>query len=162
MLSRRSRRAWVVSPSIDALRDGIEVIEGERESKSMDADLFDIDLPDGAIVYGAATDLGEWDHGHEIAMQATAAVFALGEDDGELFAMLSIETANEDDAASLVDIVQGAMALGRLMASEDDDLAQLIKMTRGLTVRAKGRRVKAEFRHDVDDVVELLQEHGDA
>ncbi len=120
------KRTVVLAKAREDVSDAIRVIE--RDLPRMNADDFDPAPRDGAIVFVQATKMDWMDDGNNHASQmikmAEGATFQCGEDDEVTYAQVLIN-AHDEQVRNIGDMLNGLLAMGRMMASQpDSDLAE--------------------------------------
>lgn len=159
------RRILVVAGSVENVVEGVDVLEGGAPSlRGADQPLLTATPSRGSFVFAAATALPwlDWDDeaAAAIARRSTDIALDLGERDDSVYLDLSAATQNESDAANVADVVRGLLALGRLIADSDPDLAELKFMIDAIDVDADGNAIRIEMRQATEDVIEGLQAAG--
>ncbi len=142
----------VVSDSIDKLVGAITASHVRRDGPDW------IDGADGKLVFLHIEKPAEMS-GHDLPaflQDAGEIEFSLSERDGDLDASVIIETGNEDAAINLVAFANGMMALGRMAASDEPELAELLTLTKGLRLRADGTAVLVNLTVDVHTLLETV------
>jgi hypothetical protein len=169
-------RVVFIARDLNRLVTGMNVADGKSPSlasapKSEAASA----APGSGSVFFAAIDNMSWIHAGKNDPAATMLrnsqgfTIDLGEADGEDYADLSLLVGSADDATNVVDMLKGFMAMGRIFASQEPELAELGRMINSVSVDAKGNRVRAKIRQDTDNLLHALQDaaalherhHGD-
>jgi hypothetical protein len=70
---------------------------------------------------------------------------------------LSISAKSEDDARNISQVVQGLIALGRLMADEKPELRPLMEMTRGLAITSHQRDIRVNAQYATETVIRAIR-----
>ncbi len=157
-------RVMLASPGMGWLDKGLQVLDGKRAGMAGDAIEQAAGGPhDGVILSVMASDvpgLIGFAPVSEIARKAEALYAAVGQDGDDAFGVLALTTENEDEANSIVDIGQGLLALGRMIARESDDeeFRAMLDLTRGIRLESEGRTVRCSLRVAAEKVGELLGE----
>ncbi len=157
-------RVMLASPGMGWLDKGLQVIDGKRAGMTGDAiERAAGGRHDGVILSVLASDvpgLIGFAPVSEIAQKAEALYLAVGQDGDDAFGVLALTTENGDEADSIVDIGQGLLALGRMIAreSDDDDFRALLELTRGIRLESDGRTVRCSLRVASEKMSEMLGE----
>jgi hypothetical protein len=85
----------------------------------------------------------------------------VGENQGEVFAAVTFSTQNEETAASLSQVAQGLVAMGRIAASleegeMDAEIKQALKLLDSIRFTNKGNTVSVHVQCAVDMLLELM------
>ncbi|MCZ6597020.1 MAG: hypothetical protein O7B99_05225 [Planctomycetota bacterium] len=98
-----------------------------------------------------------------IARLARSATLDVGEYRGALFATLNIETASDEDAINVSDVIQGVTALASLALMNQTADSPLRSLVDALDVQTRGNVVSIDFRYDVNELVRMIElfEHRD-
>lgn len=86
----------------------------------------------------------------------------LGETAGQLYGDLVIGTESDSDARHVLQMVQGAVTIWRLMAQKSPELAPLVDASACLKMTASDSRVRAGFTFDAAKAVDMLKAIGEA
>lgn len=142
----------VVSQTVDELVGAIAAAQVRRGGPDW------IDGADGKLVFLHVDSPADLADGKLPALlqDAGGIEIAFSEQNGTLNSSLIIETGNAESATSLVQMAQGMIAFGRMAASDDPELAEMLKLTEGLGLRADGSAVLANLSLDVETVLGVL------
>lgn len=169
---RAESRIVVVTQEKDLLRAAIAVIEGDAASlaRSEKARLA-LKPRKGSILCGAAIGL-PFIPGSEVAgalaQKADSISLDIGEDDGDFYIDLNLVAKSDTDAMTVSQILQGALALGRIVGSREPDLKELVEVAGHVTFGSEGRSITGRFSYDAARLLEILtaaaeeHEHDDA
>lgn len=160
---RKGRRTVIITGATDRLIHAINVIEGDARS------LDDIDSPTlkgspkkGAICYAQAAGL-PWLHddddpASQVVKLAKRIIFQVGEYHEEAFATLSVYTAKEEDANNITAILNGMIALGRMLASQkDSDFAQLNPLLDAVKISSNGNGINISASFAAEELLAHVQ-----
>jgi len=153
-------RLVVVSQKLERVMSAVDVIEGE-ERNFADARSPGLALkPDrDALLYaefGALAEIPGLDPASEILQHSQAIQAQLREVGEHLRFDFLVDAGSEERAGDISDVLTGTIALGRLIASDDPDLAFLKDLTRGLTVKAKGTRIAASLKCKIEALLAII------
>jgi hypothetical protein len=157
-------RVAVVGASRELVDKGADVVEGKAERLSADGERGP---GAGAIVWARSIDLGEALSKHAEALSlknAGGGVVELGEREGEMYAEVTVSAETEADATNIAQVVTGLMAMGRLAASGEEDLAPVMDLIGDLTPTVKGKEVMVRWvcaSAKVEGMLESMMREGD-
>jgi hypothetical protein len=165
------RRTIVLSKRAEHVLNAIKVIEGDLP------DLTDAREPairpepaENAIAYLCAAGarwLPEGEHpASQIVRLADGVTAQLVETDGIVRAEVAFHADKSENAQNIVQIVEGVVALGKLLASQDDEeLAALRPLINGLRAEAHNSGIRVSLSLPVETLIELAEmakeHHGD-
>jgi len=158
-------RLWLTGYDLDELKRAVHVIRGRAAPLPHDSALLPKGgFPRDSFAILSAVDLQameEFQPASEVARQADAVWGALGQTGREAFAELTITATNAEDAGSIVDVLKGLVALGRLTLGADDEIGkEAMTVLDGIRFVADGRYVTLGLRYNVDDFADLLAKTG--
>ena len=137
------------------------VIEALRVMSDREVANTKIEVPEGAMIFAAASDLDrlpEFDATSQVLEGAHDVSLAVREDDGSTTAQLGVATESEDQARDISAVAQGLLAAGRLMAGHDDELAFLTELIDGIRVKARGESLRLSITLPNEIIEEILEE----
>jgi hypothetical protein len=157
------RRLWVTAWSEADLVEAVNVIEGRSKALQDDTPLMPPGgMPDGTFIFISAADLQaieDFEPASQIARQADALWLSIGQKEADAFAQSVITATDEADAESIVQVLQGIVALGRLTLGSDEDSGEAVmKVLDGIRFESEGARVKMDLRYAAKDIRALLEE----
>jgi hypothetical protein len=166
-----SDRVIVLAHGEALLTLGLAVLDGQAPSLATAAKPGIRAKPaPGSILFAAAsqslaelTDLGD-EQASAVARLAQAFAFDVGEERGNLFASLVIDTERPEDALRVQQVFQGASALLALVGGDPETSARLQRLAAALRFEATGTRMTAGFRYPVAELFAELaafDEDGD-
>ncbi len=167
VVPRGEDRLVVISQKPEFVIAAADVIDGKAPGFT-DVGSSDVDLrpSKGSLVYinvDSLEFLPEIEPASEILQQAQGIVFELSETDQKLRAELQVEAESSDEAQNITDVMNGMIAMGRMIASEDPDLAIACDLARFLKIDHKGERIMASVQLDMGMIEMILKEQcGDS
>lgn len=158
---RGDRVAWVVSFDADRIEQSLAFFDGKGGGNEL--------LPrdgwrDGTVAFVATDAMGgiPMDRkASQVIGEAKSFKARVGEVGKKAFLQVALDTGDKDKAQSVMTIGQGLMAIGQLAASEDEELAAVMRVARGLQLSTSGTSVLVDFEHDAGEIVEFLRESGE-
>ena len=163
---RGERRTVLVSQNQRELVRGALVLRG-RQPNMADAEEPALHLrpQKGSFLYVAAAGelpgMGGMKPASAVFEKAKSFVFQLGEAEGILTATLGVGTESEESANSVLQILQGAVALARLAAGMGEIPVEIpVELLDGLRLGAEGRTVTAQFSVPLEMLMQLVGELG--
>lgn len=159
-----AERLVVLAKHKEDLLRAIAVVEGTSASLSNahSASIQASPAP-GTILFAAAGDrfseLGQFGGASAVSKLARGLVLEIGEDRGQLFGNLAIETRTAEDAQKIQQVLQGTVALVGLMGDDvdRDTRSRLQRMVGALRIDSAGTRATASFRYDIKTLIEDLR-----
>lgn len=158
---RGDRVAWVVSFDSDRIGRSLAFFDDNGGGNEL--------LPrdgwrDGTVAFVAtnAMDGIPMDRkASQVIGEAKSFKARVGEVGANAFLQMSLDTGDKEKAQSVISIGQGLMAIGQLAAAEDEELAAVMRVARGLQLSTSGTSVLVDFEHDAGEIVEFLRESGE-
>lgn len=167
-------RLVVRAPDEASLRRALAVIDGRTPSlasaassagdKNVDQPRVRLVPSKGSILYAAAlgglSELTEVDMASNVTRLCKQMLLDVGESQGEVHALLEMETRTDAEARQLQQVMQGGLALLALAqgSAEDPDLAKPLQdLTNAFRFTAQGSSVQCEFRMAVSLLLEDLR-----
>jgi hypothetical protein len=146
-----------VSQSRDGLVRAIELAEGKRKEEP--PAVLAAAPRDGSFLFVAADDVGA------AARKAKAVVVQkmrgmridIGEAAGRIYAEAEVGTATERDAQDVRQMLEGGVAMGRMLAAGEAGLAGLVEASTALEFSASGTTVRARFSHESGKLLDMLK-----
>ncbi len=161
----RNRRIVVMSEDRGTLIDALDVIADDAPSVSMGrSSLPSGDPQDGSLVFVAVGDIEAFGDDHpasEIIRMSDGFTADIGEIDGELVARATVSAESPEVAENISQVLKGMVALGRLMATQNPDLAPIGDLADSLSVRTRDSRITLKLRYDARDLMEKIAELAD-
>lgn len=159
----RDDRYVVLSNAAEPLLDGIDAMRGVIPTLATEPNASLIGTPaPGAIVFASVgqeiTQLADMEPASMVARLAQSVFFQAGEQNGEMFAYLTLDTASTQDAIRVQQIMQGATALVGLVSIEEPEVGMILQdLVESLYFDSAGARFTAEFRYDTRTLIEDLK-----
>jgi len=166
--SRRDSTIVVIAFDDDRLVDAVRVLAGEDDGLDDDAlAAFGEPDRDAWVFVSVAGAMGPDNMGpaSEMLRLTDRVVVQVGGEES-LEISLELTTESHDDAKNLMDLLNGAMALARMAASQEDfgtnDEREAVRtLANGMRVDGDGRRVRIHTSLDPDWVAEMLADQLD-
>ena len=158
---RGDRVAWVVSFDSDRIERSLAFFE----DKGGGNDLLPRDgWRDGTVAFMATNAVGDVPmdrKASKVIGEAKSFKLRVGEVGKNAFLQVALDTGDSERAKSVMGVAQGLMAIGQLAAAEDEELAAVMRVARGLELSTSGTSVLVDFEHDAGEIVEFLRESGE-
>ncbi len=149
---------WIVTRTANRSGKGASFISGGGR---LNSDLDSLGWKHGTIAFAAVenpSDLGDFEEMSHIAEKAERVMARVGEAEGKVFAEARLDTSDEQQAQQIARMADGLMALGSMMAGEDEELAHAMELARGVRVRAEGGTLYLSMSHDAAEVRSWIAE----
>ncbi len=152
-------RIVIVGADKDRLLGGIAVLEGKAAGLAAAAEgPMSTDPKAGSFMFAAMNKLPD----SEAAplRHAKSIVMDMGEADKEIYADLQVNTLTAQDAANMMQVMQGGLALARMAASSDPEhpeLREISALADGITISTDESRISAKFRYSAEKITSCLQ-----
>lgn len=163
-----NERVVLLSGSLDELRRGMLRIEGGGAEMSPALSNGRLPAP-GSFIFVSADELPGMDDADNDASAmlryARGLVFDAGEQGDELRAAARITTDGVEDATTMLQAVQGMMAVGRMIATSEPEIAPLMKLADGCRATTEGATLVVSLtldRNVVSSVLTQIAEHEQA
>lgn len=160
----RDRRIVVLGDRRRMLADALKVIAGDAPSLSMGKTRIPRDDPqNGSLIFVSIGDIEALGHSNpasEIIRMSDGLTADVGERDDALVARASVSAESPEIANDIAQVIQGMVALGRLMAAQNPDLGPVGELADSLSVRAKDARITLKITCETDKVIALLEHVG--
>jgi hypothetical protein len=150
-------RLVVIADEWEPVAAGLRVIDGTAAS------MAGADGPSprgGSILFATATTVpipDDQEPASAILRKSDSLMLDLGEREDEMYVVLHAGAGSETDARDIADVIQGLIAISRLVAGEHADLAPMRGLADRISVRAEGRRVAVELGCASAELVEHLE-----
>lgn len=161
------QRLAILSSDERDVAAALRVLRGETPSMRSTGKLSVASPPgSGALVYIAAGEAAtnfakrEADVSH-MAEMVESFVMEAGEDGDEMYLKFILQTDSSDSAKQVAQIAQGAIAFGALAANSEPEMAPLADMLTGLSLRADGSSLRAQWRQSTPRLMQLIRENAD-
>ena len=154
----RNRRVVVLTDDRCILIDALEVIGNDAPSLSMGKSKIPGDDPqDGSLVFLAVGDIdafGDDGPASQILRMSDGFTADIAEVDGVLMARATVFADSEEVAENIKDVIQGLVALGRIVAAQQRDLRPIAELADSLSIRTNGSRITLTIRYDAGELME--------
>ena len=154
-------RLVVISKDPENLIRGISVAEGKSPSLAGSAGPALLRSPQpGSLTFFAANGLN-WldddDEGSKLLRDAESLVLEYGEKGDETFLESAIVTKNAEDSANLADMARGLLAMGKMAASNDPDLAPFKDALNAAKITTEGGTISFKLRLPTQKLIDTLK-----
>ncbi len=149
---------WIITRSANRSGKGASFISSGGKSNE---DLAGLGWKSGTIAFAAVdspSEMGDFEEMSHIAEQAERVMARVGEVDGKVFAEARVDTHDERQAEQIARMADGLLALGTMMAVEDEELAHVMELVRGLNVSARDGALRVSMSHDAAEVKSWIEE----
>lgn len=123
----------VLASSVPNAKSVLRLLEGDAASLEGTNSPLVAEAPAGAVIYGAAIELGRLDQ-YEMLLpllqQQEKCVYAFGQRDGKLFETLTLTGQSEEVAEKTKEVLEGVIAYEQLWAAGSAPLTELINNVR--------------------------------
>lgn len=161
------RALLVASETTGRLTDAMDVLVGRRANMATgEHRVLNVKPHAGAWFVAAAKGLDglpELEGASRFSKGAKDLLLEMGQQgDDSLYLSLDVETENANTATSLVQIVQGGLAILRLgmLGEGDEDAQKLLGLANGLQIRSEGAHLSVRLECSQDDLRKLQGDHG--
>jgi hypothetical protein len=138
-----------------AVKKALDVLSGTARSLAESDPLFARDVPSGTMIQARATGLAEVDLFKSPLVQQSKSLFvALGENQGEVFAVARLVTESTDVARRVRAVVEGFLAMAELQLETDQDA---LKILEAVKVSSEGEKVAVECRGPAEAAAKLVE-----
>jgi hypothetical protein len=133
---------------------------GSGPAKAEPGDLLKQPPKATSVLFVAARGLGSMAANPKTVMlqQAEGLVLDCGEDDGFLYASMAVTTRSAQDAQDLLAAMNGCIAIARMGARRNPELAGLMEVTSGLSLSAENGTVRGQMRYESAKALDMLKE----
>lgn len=155
-------RMVFIARSEDDLVLGLEVADGEEPSAASENAVIKDKPGEGAIVFVSIPQISTLVPGH--ALEEIPAIFGkiqglrleAGERGDEMFVDAAVIAATSEDAATVQQLAQGALAFCKLAGSSEPEVAEFAKFAEKIRIGAEDRTVTFRIRCGTDEVREVI------
>jgi len=138
-----------------AVKKALDVLRGTARSLAESDPLFARDVPSGTMIQARGTGLADVSLFKSPLVQQSKSLFvALGESQGEVFAVARLVTESTDVARRVRSVVEGFLAMAELQLESDQDAVKILEAVKVSTEEAK---VVVECRGPVDAAAKLVE-----
>ena len=158
--SGRNRRIVVLSDDRHILSNALKVIGNDAPSLSMGKSQIPRDDPqEGSLVFVAIGDIeafGDSGPASQIIRMSDGFTADIGEIDGVLLARATVSAGNPELAADITQVIQGMVALGRIMAAQQPELGPIRELADSLSIRIRDSRITLKIRYAARELMEHI------
>jgi hypothetical protein len=166
---RGNRRILVLSDDRHILAKALKVIDNEAPSLSMGRSKIPGNDPqDGSLVFVAVGDIeafGDSGPASRIIRMSDGFTADIGEIDGVLIVRATVSADSPEIAQDITEVIQGMVALGRIVAAQQPELRPIAQLADSLKVRTDGSRIAIKIRYDANELLQhvatLIDEDDD-
>jgi len=157
-----TERVVVLSDSQARVMAGARVVRGQADNLKESANPAVTASPSpGSFLFIAAAEgldgISGMEALSEVAGMVEGFTMELGESKGEFFASVHVQTARDEDAVNIANIVTGLKSLAALGASDPDMGAILQDLVNNVHIDTLGAMVRAEFRFPSKRLLEIIE-----
>ncbi len=156
-----NRRVVVLSDDRDSFVNALKVIAGRAPSVSMGrSELPAGDPQKGSLIFAAIGDIdafGDDDPASEILRMSDGLTADIGEIDGTITGLATVSAASPEVAKNISQVLTGLIALGRLMAAQQEELGPLRELADSVKVRTSDSRITLRIRYDAGELLEKVE-----
>ena len=164
------RRIVVISDDKESFRNALDVIAGDSPAISMGRSNIPADDPqEGSLVFLSVGDIdafGDDGPASQIIRMSDGFTADLAEVNGVLTGRASVNAESPETANDISQVLRGLVALGRLMVTQQPELAPLLELADSLNIRTRDSRISISIRYDAGELLEkaeqLMRQHGGA
>ncbi|MHC4765108.1 MAG: hypothetical protein ACYTE6_12575 [Planctomycetota bacterium] len=156
---RRDQRIVVLAGSEDAVLGAVRVIDGRAPGLTPGRSQILGDGPgDGSIVFFACGggDLLGMEPASEILRLSDGVTVDVGEAAGQAYAEATVSANSRESAVNIADVVEGMLALGRLIAAEEPEARPLADLTDAVTIVSQDRKIIIRIGFDAEQLLWIL------
>lgn len=156
------RRLIMVSRDKERLEQAISLTDAEQEVSASPA--VAKGPREGSFLFVAALEVDEAAEKSKALMVRKVRDLRLdfGEAGGQLYGDMALTTGTDQDARDLLQMLEGGVAMGRMMAQSRPELAPLAEASKSLTLSASDSSVRATFTFDSARAVDMLRAAAEA
>jgi len=158
-----SERLVVAGHNIETVVHAVSVVNGGAANLTNgDRQLTNVTSPhQGSLIFGTATKLDGWGDDNpasQILNKSTQILVDFGENAGEAFAVMAVSANTEKDAENISQILQGLVALGRMVLAEEEDAEQLLHMLGAVKFQSHENNIVALLKMSTDEACEMIKQ----
>ncbi len=159
------RRIVVISDDRESFVNALKVIAGRAPSLSMGRSEIPADDPQkGSLVFAAIGNIdafGDDDPASEILRMSDGITVDIGEIDGTITGLATLSAASPEVAENISQVLTGLIALGRLMATQQEELGPLRELADSVSVRTRDSRISLRIRYDARELMKSIEQMMD-
>jgi hypothetical protein len=156
---RRDQRIVVLAGTEDALLGAVRVIDGRAAGLTPGKSTVLPHAPnDGSVAFVACGggDLLGIEPASEILRLSDGVTIDVGEVQGRVYGEATVSANSQENAGNITDVVEGMLALGRLIAAEEPEARPLADLAGAVKVTTEGRRINVRISFDSEQLAWLL------
>jgi hypothetical protein len=162
VLEAEEGRFIVMSDNLKRTLAGVRVIEGDTPNfTDAKSPALVLKPGKGALIYAEIAmpaDLPDFEPVSEIIKQTKSIQMQIAEREDQVQAALAIDAGSEELATDISEVLTGVIAMGRMVAAEQPEMAFLKDVSRGLTVKARGTKIAAILECDLEMIETIATE----
>ncbi len=162
---KRQQRLVVIANLRHELVDALEVIDGRGLSLSPGKGSIMASRPrPDSIVFIAAgnmSDFADIEPASEILRLSKGVAIDVGETGGQVHAEAAVAAEDAEVAESIAAVIDGMIALGHLIGSQDPELRPLRRFVKAFDVTSRDNEVTVRFRFDAAELLDGLEQVTD-
>jgi hypothetical protein len=115
----------------------------------------------GSLIFAAIGDIdafGDDDPASEILRMSDGLTADIGETDGTITGIATVSAASPQVAENISQVLTGLIALGRLMAAQQEELGPLRELADSVKVRTSDSRITLRIRYDAGELLEKIEQ----
>jgi hypothetical protein len=156
---RRDQRIVVLAGSEDAVLGAVKVIDGRAPGLTPGQSPILGDGPgDGSIVFLACGggDLLGIEPASEILRLSDGVTVDIGEAADKAYGEATVSANSRESAVNIADVVEGMLALGRLIAAEEPEARPLADLADAVTITSRDRKITVRVAFDAEQLLWVL------
>lgn len=154
-----NRRVLIASMNKDAVVDGVAVAKGDKPGKE------DRDGAEGALVLFSTSSLeglGEGNPASQVLGRAKQLRLAISEQEGVVHAQAGIQLDSEEYTKTVVDMINGMLAMARMAVDPDDEeAAAMLELASGIELKADGDKLGISIKVPAEMLCEMMEHAGE-
>jgi hypothetical protein len=161
-------RLVLLSHSLDKLIGGLEVLDGKTPSlaSAKPADSARPAPGAGSFIFIAANSLSWIERHHDDDHDPASALLRnseqitidIGEAGPECYINGSLAVGSTEDAANAAKVLQGLVALGKIMSNDEGELSGFGDLFNGIDIESTGNHVKVTVKQSTDRLIQALDQ----
>jgi len=158
-------RIVFISDDWKIVTDALKVVDGATSSLSRAGPGSPLagDPDSGSIVYIRAAEIPSAvrnnpdPNASALLGQVGGVQLDLGERDGEIYGLAQLYTNSGEDAANISQVAQGLLALGKMLAKNNQELAPISNVLSAMKIEPQDRQLKLSFSYQSKKVIEAVE-----
>ena len=158
-------RIVFISDDWKIVTDALKVVDGATSSLSRSGPGSPLagDPGSGSIVYIRAAEIPSAvknnpdPNASALLGQVGGVQLDLGERDGEIYGLAQLYTSSGEDAANISQVAQGLLALGKMLAKNNQELAPISNVLNAMKIEPQDRQRKLSFSYQSKKVIEAVE-----